>query len=140
MTPTQIELVQASFRTLQPMADEAARLFYERLFEMDVSLGSMFRGNMQEQGRKLMQMIGVAVGALHRLEQLLPIIEDLGRRHARYGVREEHYATVAGALLGMLRTVLGDAFTPDVRAAWVATYEALSSAMQRGAGVMTSAA
>jgi hemoglobin-like flavoprotein len=140
MTPTQIELVQISFRTLPPAVDETARLFYERLFEMDPSLRSMFRGNMQEQGRKLMQMIGVAVGALQRLEQLLPVIEDLGRRHARYGVREEHYATVAGALLWTLHTVLRDAFTPEVRAAWIATYEALSSAMQRGAGVMTSAA
>jgi hemoglobin-like flavoprotein len=140
MNPTQIELLQASFRTLQPMADEAARLFYDRLFEMDPSLRPMFRGNMQEQGRKLMQMIGMAVGALHRLDQLLPAIENLSRQHAGYGVRNEHYITVGAALLGTLDITLGEAFTPEVRAAWTAMYEAVSLAMQRGADVMSSAA
>ena len=140
MTSAQIALVQASFKTLQPIADQAAQLFYNRLFEIDPSLRSMFRGDMQEQGRKLMQMIGVAVGALNRLEQILPTVEDLGRRHAAYGVRDEHYATVGAALIWTLKQGLGEAFTPDVREAWIAMYTAVATAMQRGAAVMTAAA
>jgi hemoglobin-like flavoprotein len=140
MTPAQIELVQASFKTLQLMGDEAARLFYKRLFEMDPSLQSMFRGDMQEQGRKLMHMIGVAVGALHRLERILPAVEELGRRHAGYGVQDEHYLKVAAALLWTLSAALGGAFTPEVCEAWIAMYQAVSGAMRQGAALMTAAA
>ena len=133
MTPRQIELVQASFKQVQPIAVEAARLFYERLFEIDPSLRPMFRGDLEEQGRKLMQMIGVAVGSLRRLEQIVPAVEDLGRRHAGYGVRDEHYATVAAALLWTLEAGLGEEFTPETRAAWAAMYEVVAAAMKRGA-------
>src|SRR5438128_1668487 len=140
MNSKQIELVQSSFKMVQPIADQAARLFYQRLFEIDPSLRPMFRGDMEEQGRKLMQMIGVAVNALRRLDQVLPAVEDLGRRHAAYGVRDEHYETVAAALLWTLATGLGDAFTSEVSDAWVAMYGAVTSAMKRGAAIAMEAA
>ena len=133
MTNTQIELVQTTFKAVQPIADKAAELFYNRLFEIDPSLRHMFRGDMREQGRKLMQMLAVAVAGLQRFDQLLPAVEDMGRRHAGYGVRDEHYATVAEALLWTLGQGLGDAFTDDVREAWTAMYVAVATAMQRGA-------
>ena len=140
MTSTQIELVQASFKLVQPIAGEAAGLFYNRLFEIDPSLRPMFRGDIEEQGRKLMQMLGVAVASLQRLEQILPAVEELGRRHARYGVRDQHYATVATALLWTLEKGLGEAFTPEVRDAWVAMYGVVTAAMQRGAAAIAVAA
>jgi len=133
MTNTQIELVQATFEAVQPIADKAAELFYNRLFEIDPSLRHMFRGDMREQGRKLMQMLAVAVAGLQRFDQLLPAVEDMGRRHAGYGVRDEHYTTVAEALLWTLGQGLGDAFTDEVREAWTAMYVAVATAMQRGA-------
>ena len=140
MNSKQIELVQASFKMVQPIADQAAQLFYQRLFELDPSLRRMFRGDMEEQGRKLMQMIGVAVGALRRLDQIVPAVEDLGRKHAGYGVRDEHYETVASALLWTLSTGLGEAFTPEVHDAWVAMYGVVTSAMKRGAASAAEAA
>ena len=140
MTSEQIELVQVSFKMVQPIAGETAQLFYNRLFEIDPSLRPMFRGDMDEQGRKLMQIIGVAVGALRRLEQILPAVEDMGRRHAGYGVREEHYATVADALLWTLEKGLGEAFTHEVCDAWVAMYELVTTAMKRGAAGIAAAA
>jgi hemoglobin-like flavoprotein len=140
MTATQIELVQTTFKTVQTISAEAARLFYARLFEIDPSLRPMFRGDMEEQGRKLMQMLGAAVGSLHRLEEVILAIEALGRRHASYGVRHEHYATVAAALLWTLHRGLGAAFTPEVADAWVAMYEVVTAAMQRGAAAMPAAA
>jgi hemoglobin-like flavoprotein len=129
MNPTEILLVQDSFRKVLPISEQAAALFYARLFELDPSLRAMFRGEMSEQGRKLMTMIATAVSSLTRLETLVPVVRQLGARHSGYGVREEHYATVGAALLWTLEKGLGSEFTPEVRAAWTKTYTLLSTTM-----------
>jgi hemoglobin-like flavoprotein len=139
MTTLQIELVQSSFEAVKPIAEVAADLFYTRLFELDPSLRAMFRTDRAEQGRKLMHMIGVAVKGLSRPEQILPAVEELGRRHSCYGVRDEHYATVGAALLWTLEKGLGEAFTPDIRAAWTAVYTLLAETMRRAAACATTA-
>jgi|SRR5262245_21684205 len=133
MTTQQIKLVQDSFRQIAPIAETAAQLFYARLFELDPDLELLFTGNLSEQGRKLMQMLGLAVNSLDRMEQLLPLVRSLGARHVTYGVRDKDYGTVGEALLWTLRKGLGDAFTPDVEAAWSNVYATLASAMQSGA-------
>ena len=133
MTEMQIHLVQQTFETVIPIADVAADMFYTRLFELDPSLRHLFRTDRQEQGRKLMSMLAVAVKGLSRLDQILPAVEQLGRRHAQYGVRDDHYATVAEALLWTLEKGLADAFTPQVRTAWEAAYTLLAGTMQRAA-------
>ena len=135
MTPTQIELVQASWRQVMPIADAAAQLFYTRLFTLDPSLERLFRGDMKEQGRKLMSMIGFAVKSLTRLDDLLPGLRALGQRHGGYGVRDEHYGTVAQALLSTLQEGLGEGFTPEVKDAWVAAYTVLATTMKEAAKV-----
>src|SRR5438874_1225202 len=94
MRSKQIALVQASFAQVLPIADTAAALFYGRLFELDPSLRPMFTGDMEEQGRKLMTTLKVVVNGLTRLEQLVPAVQSLGRRHAGYGVQDQHYDTV----------------------------------------------
>ena len=132
-TETQIALVQQTFAAIAPIADDAASLFYHRLFEMDPSLQRLFRGDMAEQRRKLMQMLTVAVKGLHRLDQLVPVVEDLGRRHAGYGVTDLHYETVGAALLWTLEMGLGGAFTPEVKEAWVTVYGLLASTMKGAA-------
>jgi hemoglobin-like flavoprotein len=130
VTPDQKLLVQDSFRLVVPIADTAAELFYGRLFELDPSLRMLFRGDMREQGRKLMQMLTVAVRGLDTLEAVVPAVQALGRRHATYGVQPQHFDTVGAALLWTLERGLGAAFTPDVRDAWAAVYELLSSVMK----------
>lgn len=132
MTNEQIKLVQDSFRQVAPIAETAAQLFYARLFELDPDLELLFKGNLSEQGRKLMQMLGVAVNSLDRMEQLLPVVRSLGTRHVSYGVRDRDYDTVGQALLWTLRKGLGEAFTPEVEAAWTNVYTTLASAMQSG--------
>ena len=129
MTPRQKFLVQQSFGAVAPIAEAAAGLFYDRLFVLDPSLRRLFRGNMVEQGRHLMTTLAVAVRGLDNLEALIPAVQALGRRHIGYGVRDEHYATVGEALLWTLEQGLGEAFTPEVRAAWAAAYELLSTTM-----------
>ena len=133
VTNTQKVLVQESFAAVVPIADDAAVLFYTRLFELDPSLQRMFRGDMTEQRRKLMQMLTAAVKGLDRLDQLVPVVEDLGRRHAGYGVADAHYDTVGAALLWTLEKGLGNAFTAEVKDAWVTVYGLLAGTMKNAA-------
>lgn len=129
LTDRQIELVQQTFGQVAPIAEAAAELFYGRLFELDPSLRPLFKGDMTEQGRKLMQMLSVAVHNLDRLDTILPAVQALAARHVGYGVQLQHYATVGAALLWTLEQGLGQAFTPEVKAAWAAVYEVLTGAM-----------
>jgi len=140
MNAEHIALVQSSFERVIPIADTAAHLFYTRLFELDPSLRPMFRGDLHEQGRKLMAMLTTAVRHLGRLGEIAPALVTLGQRHAGYGVRAEHYATVASALLWTLEQGLGEYFTPAVRAAWIEAYGVLAAAMQVAAPESTPAA
>jgi hemoglobin-like flavoprotein len=133
LTMTQIELVQKTFAVVAPIADDAAVLFYRRLFEIDPSLESMFKGDMGEQRRKLMVMLSAAVKGLPRLDRLVPVLEDLGRRHAHYGVEDHHYETVGEALLWTLEKGLGPAFTPEVKEAWTTVYDVVAATMKAGA-------
>lgn len=136
MTPESKRLVKESWEQVAPISEVAAALFYGRLFELDPSLRHLFRGDMAEQGRKLMQTLTVVVRGLDRLDDLVPAVESLGRRHGAYGVRDEHYDTVAAALLWTLERGLGDAFAPPVRDAWTEAYGLLATIMKRAsAGV-----
>lgn len=133
MSPEEISLVQNSWQTVVPIKETAAELFYGKLFELDPSLRPLFKGDIKEQGRKLMTMISAAVNGLTRLDTLVPVVQNLGRRHASYGVKDEHYGTVATALVWTLEQGLGPAFTPEVKAAWVKTYTVLAQTMQDAA-------
>lgn len=133
MTPEQIALVRSSFTKVVPIKETAADLFYTRLFELDPSLRPLFKGDMKEQGLKLMTMIGTAVGGLDRLDSIVPAVQALGRRHAGYGVQDKHYDTVASALLWTLEQGLGAAFTPDVKSAWTSAYGVLAGTMKEAA-------
>lgn len=133
MTPTEKELVQSSWAQVEPIADTSADLFYGRLFEVDPALKPLFPEDMAEQKKKLMTTIGVAVRGLDDLGKLVPVLEQLGARHVNYGVKDEHYATVGGALLWTLKQGLGAAFTDEVKAAWTTVYGIVADTMQAGA-------
>jgi len=133
MTPEKIALVRSSWQQVLPIKDTAAQLFYGQLFELDPSLRSMFKGDMAEQGRKLMAIINTAVNGLDDLGPILGAVQDMGRRHVAYGVTEAHYDTVGSALIWTLGKGLGEQFTPAVEDAWVETYTTLASAMKQAA-------
>ena len=139
MTHQDILLVQLSWRKVLPNKDAAADLFYLKLFGLDPELRSLFTGDMEQQGAKLMQMITAAVRGLDRLDALLPVVRELGTRHVAYGVRDEHYGTVGLALLWTLEQALRADFTPEVKSAWIKTYGVLSQTM-REAGLAHQAA
>jgi hemoglobin-like flavoprotein len=133
MNSEQITLVQSSFAEVRPMASTAADIFYKRLFVLDPSLRSMFKADLSDQGRMLMAMLNSAVNGLTQLDSLVPVVRQLGARHVKYGVQDEHYLTVGKALIGTLEQGLGDKFTPAVRDAWASAYELLAQVMQMGA-------
>jgi len=134
MHAQQVVLVRQTWERVKPHADAVADIFYARLFELDPTLRLFFKADMRAQGRKLTSTIGLAVASLDRLEEVLPAVRQLGRRHACFGVRDEHYATVGAALLDTLDAGLKDAFTPEVKAAWSALYSGVATEMKRGAG------
>ena len=133
VTETQKTLVQESFAAIAPIADDVAAIFYHRLFEIAPELKPMFKGDMPNQRRKLVQMLTAAVKGLDRLDQLVPVVQDLGRRHAGYGVEDQHYDTVGAALLWTLDRCLGRAFTPDLEDAWTTVYVVLATTMKEAA-------
>jgi len=138
MTTADIVLIRDSWAAVEPIADTAAGLFYGRLFEVDPAIERLFRRtDMAAQRKNLMQTLTVVVKSLDRLEQIVPAVQALGRRHAGYGVREEHYATVGAALLWTLGQGLGDAFTTPVHDAWATAYGTLASVMIEAASAPT---
>jgi hemoglobin-like flavoprotein len=133
MTPHQVNLVQTTWQQVVPIASQAAALFYRRLFEIDPELRRLFRTDLAEQGAKLVSAIGVAVAKLDGLDEIVPVVQMLGRRHAGYGVEPRHYDTVGTALLWTLKHGLGTAFTPEVKEAWAAASGTLASTMKAAA-------
>lgn len=131
MTPEQVALVKESWQKVVPISEQAAELFYGKLFELDPSLKPLFKGDMKEQGKKLMSTIGLCVTSLDRLDDILPAVQNLGRKHTvEYNVPDSSYATVGEALLWTLGQGLGDEFTDDVKTAWTLTYTTLADVMK----------
>ncbi len=133
MNVEQIKLVQKTFETVRSISEVAVKLFYNRLFELNPLLESLFKGDMKTQGRMLMQMLDYAVTGLDKPDSIIPLIQDLGKRHVGYGVKEEYYETVGEALLWTVEQGLGKDFNQDVKEAWTAAYKLLSDTMKDAA-------
>lgn len=133
MNVKQKQLVQSTWIPVSEISDTAASLFYNKLFELDPGLRPLFKGDMTEQGKKLMTMIGAAVHGLDDLGELTPVVKGLGKRHAGYNVKDEHYATVGEALIWTLEQGLGEAFTDEVKEAWTIVYTTLADLMKGAA-------
>jgi len=134
MDTKQIELVQASFEQVKLVADDAAEIFYNRLFDVAPYTRHLFTGDMRKQGAMLMSTLGLAVGSLHEVEKIIPAVQALGRRHAGYGVKFEHFAVVGESLLWTLKQALGPAFTFELKEAWTNAYLMLADVMQEAMG------
>lgn len=130
MTGEQINLVKKSFRKIEPISDQAAALFYAKLFDLDPKLRVLFKGDMKAQGRKLMQVISYAVENLERFDEFVPQVRSLGARHAGYGVEDRDYESVGTALLWTLEKALSRDFNAATREAWTGVYNLLAETMK----------
>lgn len=131
--------VQQSWQQVLPMGALAGTLFYQHLFSADPNLRILFKGDMEQQAAKLVQMIDVAVAKLNEPAVLLPVLENLGKRHRNYGVLPSHYQLVGAALLLTLAQGLGAAWTPEVGAAWENAYGFIASTMMAAAAELATA-
>ena len=130
-TVNQKELVQSTFAHVIPISEQAAAIFYNKLFELDPSLKPLFKGDIKSQGAKLMTMLAAAVKGLDDLNALVPVVQGLGQRHVGYGVKDEHYDTVGAALIATLETGLGELWNEEVKEAWIAVYTVLAITMKK---------
>ncbi|MDJ0677055.1 MAG: adenylate/guanylate cyclase domain-containing protein [Calothrix sp. MO_167.B42] len=129
----QVELVQTSFINLLSQGESTAKLFYERLFEIAPEVRALFKENMVVQQRKFMATLQVAVNGLSDVEKILPVVQELGRKHGHYGITHEQYEILAEALIWTLEQKLGENFTPEVKAAWISAYNLLTAVMKEAA-------
>jgi hemoglobin-like flavoprotein len=136
MDEIQQALVRATFAKIAPISDQAGVMLYERMFAIDPDLRRLFAIDIEKQGAKIMAVLRVAIVNLHRLDEIMPTVRELGRRHAQYGVKDRDYDTGGIALLATLEAALGDEFTPAVRSAWAACYAALVGEMKAAAAAV----
>ncbi len=130
ITPRQKALVQSSFASVEPIADDAAKIFYDKLFDYDPNLKRMFKSDMKTQGRKLMSTLKVAIKGLDDLDNLVPVLENIAVQHLSYGVKAKDYTTVGNALLYALKVGLGSEWNPELRQAWIDTYRIVATVMK----------
>jgi hemoglobin-like flavoprotein len=133
MTPAEVNLIKLTWSRVVPIKETAAGLFYGKLFELDPSVRPMFKGDIKEQGAKLMATLNVVVESLDKLDQVVPVAKELAIRHVPYGVKPGHYDTVGEALLWTLEQGLGTGFTADVKQAWAKAYTTLAGVMKEAA-------
>lgn len=129
MTPQDVATVKSTFALVRPISEQAAEIFYGRLFAVAPQVRALFKGDMKEQGRKLMATLGTVVASLDNLGPILPVASDLAKRHVAYGVQAEHYPVVGEALLWTLEKGLGDKWSAEAAGAWGAAYTTLSGFM-----------
>ena len=129
MTERQILLVKNSWSYVIVNADEAGQLFYKRLFEVAPEVRPMFKGDIKEQSRKLMNMVTYIVTKLQKLDEIMDEVKSLAQRHGKYGVKPHYYQIVGSSLLWTLKEGLGDKWNDETEQAWTAVYTALADAM-----------
>jgi hemoglobin-like flavoprotein len=129
IAPEDLNAIRSTFAVASRDAKAMASRFYAVLFTLDPSLRSLFHGDMNNQGEKLMSMLTLIVSNLERLDHLLPTVRQLGLRHVAYGVKEAHYATVGTALIEALRQQTGETWTTKADSAWEKAYQLLAENM-----------
>ncbi|MEM7132374.1 MAG: globin family protein [Chloroflexota bacterium] len=137
LSSEQKQLVQQSFAQILPIAEQVSALFYDRLFQLDPDLRPLFQSDIEEQQKKFIETLEIAVQALNNLQVLVPVLQRLAIRHVDYGARNEHYDTVGNALIWALEQGLGDHFTEEVRDSWSAVYDLISSVMTKAVTLHT---
>ncbi len=134
MNAEQVELIRNSLIHVHPIADEIAKSFYAHLFEITPHLRKLFTGDMNKQGTMLMTSLELAVSSLDDPESILPSVKVLGERHISYGVKTEYYQLAKDAYLWALANHLKDEFTPALKDAWTAAFNALVEIMISATG------
>jgi eukaryotic-like serine/threonine-protein kinase len=124
--------IAASFGRVAPNTDPFAGSFYERLFTLRPDLRPLFPADMSKLRHKLVNALQLVVRNLRTPELIVPMLDDLGARHAHYGAVTAHFETLGQALLGTLAEHDRASWTPELEAAWRHAFDRLSATMVRG--------
>jgi nitric oxide dioxygenase len=132
MLERQKDIVKATIPALQQHGEAITRAFYKTLFEEHPDLLNVFNPANQQNGgqaRSLAASILAYAAHIDRLDQLGGMVSRIGHKHASLEVQPEHYPIVGDHLLRAIRSVLGEAATPEILDAWAAAYQQLASIM-----------
>lgn len=146
---SEIKLIQDSWAIVKTLpAVTVGGLLFKHIFEQaDVSALFSFgrkpgfnpapesvaeNADVQAHGKKVVDLVTVAISMLTDLTNLVPVLKDLGAKHAKYGVVAAHYPVVGTAFLKTLSVGLGAAYTPEVAAAYTAMWGIVADTMQAG--------
>lgn len=125
-TAEQRNIIHATYRVASQRNDDMMKFFFERLFELDPSLETLFDNGGNRMRDKFLKTIGTLVASIELFDKAEPSIRQIGLRHLGYNVQPEHYPLVKRAMLDALAHVLGEDYTPDVETAWTALYDVIA--------------
>ena len=130
----QVELLEQSFESVKPHANEFVDSFYQNLFTAHPEAKPLFEHtDMAKQKKMLLNSLVMVVENLRQPDVLDKALRGLGARHVKYGALPEHYPLVGGALLTTFGQYLQEKWTPEVQQAWTGAYGAISEIMLDGA-------
>ncbi len=128
------DLIRDNLELVATAAPDLTARFYERLFRLHPALQGLFgRRSEEAQQRMLLEAIVAVVDHLEDASWLESTLGALGAKHVEYGVRDEMYPLVGGALLETLADVSGDAWTSETAKAWSDAIGFIASTMIAGA-------
>lgn len=136
-----VDVLRDSFTKIAEVQPLLTKRFYEILFDRHPDLRPLFpsRG-MEAQEKMLTQALAMVLARLEDGPWLSETLEALGARHVAYGVKDEMYPMVGGALLIALGEAAGEAWTPELEREWTEAFGFIAACMQAGARRVTSRA
>jgi len=140
LTERQKQAIRDSFESVGQYQASVIVLFYGRLFEIAPEVRPLFKIDIREQSRKLVDTLGLVVSAIEHFEDLRPHLAELGRRHVSYGVQPHQYELLRVALLWAMGQALGLEFSRETRDAWDTLLQVVSAVMLEAANAAVSKA
>jgi NAD(P)H-flavin reductase/hemoglobin-like flavoprotein len=121
--------LKASWAQAAALGDEVPSYFYAHLFLTHPELRSMFPIRMSGQRDKLVAALGAVISNVDQLDEVVPVLEQLGRDHRRFRAVTEHYSAVGASLLATLKHFFGPAWTPELHETWSEAYGLVAKVM-----------
>jgi hemoglobin-like flavoprotein len=129
-----LETLETSFDLIAPRGEELVDNFYTRLYEAAPGVEPLFdHTDLPKQRAMVLATLVLLRKSLRDFDSIAPKLRELGARHVAYGARPEHYPVAAEVLLASMADIAGEAWTPQVEAAWAGALGLVATAMLEGA-------
>jgi hemoglobin-like flavoprotein len=133
VTPDQLAAICNSFDKALSMAPDFGARFYQRLSRDHPQTLVIFSAvNMASQHTRFVGMLSIVLHRMKDNRPVTPLLQDLGRQHGRYGVRDEHFEGFGAALIEVVSELLGSEFDAAIRQSWIEVYEEITGRMKSG--------